>query len=344
MYRSLRPVAVLASSFIVLALIGCDLGPIDPALVLSIEVGSTEYAHDGTLDFGMVSPLDEPLVVTAELRNITEKDITVTAVSVDNLVFVAGTPALPFTVAGGESVELSLSFDPTASGAAVAGLSATIDGADLPFVLNLTGEGNFPPVAEVIVNVTDADPSAMNGTYELTAETSLDGNRVYALPGSEYKLYGEEYGGSIYWFFGTDLVTANSLCEHATTNGGLSAPSTGPGWWEGSIAATPNTIGEIESPPYGMFVDVTVSANYRFADPESDVEGTTLFQWFRSEPSDMMGSYTEISGAVFQSYTLVAADKDCHVQVRVTPVAESGITGGEPIILGPGPKIRLPPT
>jgi hypothetical protein len=81
--------------------------------------------------------------------NLLESDVTVNTVTIDNASYSALAPTLPVTVAAGESIAVSLSFEPTSSGVELAVLSVTIEGVAQPFVLNLTGEGNYPPAAGV---------------------------------------------------------------------------------------------------------------------------------------------------------------------------------------------------
>ena len=256
-----------------------------------------------------------------------------------------GKEALPFTVIAVESISASLIFGPTASGAVTAVLSAVIDGADLPFVLNLSGEGNYPPVAEAIVEVSGAGTAAVNGTYYRTEEIE-DECPVYRLTGTDYRIYraNPEVLG---WFIDNDFTFGPVHYGNWTET--LTAPNgTIEDWWVGEdgVADPPSTVGEIvsssgavDSLPQG---DV-ISPNFVYADAEGNTEGTTLYQWYRSDaPDDPTGTYSPISGEIDSSYTVVVADNGYHFKVLVTPVATDGITTGEPVWFGPSPQVVIP--
>ena len=334
----------MLSSIVLASLVisGCFLISVDSSGALSIDIDAAVYAYDATFDFGPVDPAAGPATVTAGIVNITERNVTVTALSVNNVVFAVETPALPATIAAGESAEVSLSFDPENSENLEGILSVTIDRADIPFVLNLRGEGNYAPVAEVIVNVTGGIPD-MTGIYELSSEPSPDGYRVYAVPDNSYTLYGMDAEGYPRWHLDTDLDDGNGhLCEYASSRDGLSAPSVPSSDWSPiDCEVAPDTVGEIGSPSAFLMEDDTVTANYRYSDAEGDPAGTPLYQWYRSDTADPTGSYTAITGAASVSYTLVFGDVERHLQVLVTPLAQNGTSPGQPVILGPGPRVYL---
>ncbi|MGX2959375.1 S-layer homology domain-containing protein [Peribacillus sp. JNUCC 23] len=71
--------------------------------------------------------------------------------------------------------------------------------------------------------------------------------------------------------------------------------------------------------------------NYTYSDNESDLEGTSTYQWYRAD--DETGTNkTAISGATSNSYTLVAEDGNKYIFFEVTPVAHSGETTGIPVL------------
>jgi len=70
---------------------------------------------------------------------------------------------------------------------------------------------------------------------------------------------------------------------------------------------------QITGDPY---VGDALTADYVFSDPDGDLEGSTLFQWYRDG--------AEISGATNSSYTLSAQDLGTTTSVNVTPVSATG--------------------
>lgn len=81
----------------------------------------------------------------------------------------------------------------------------------------------------------------------------------------------------------------------------------------------------------GIFTEgETLEAKYDYSDPENDAEGTSIFQWYRSD--DTQGTNeSEISGATSLSYTLLNADGGKYIRFAVTPVAQTGelLTGNK---------------
>ncbi|MCK4514118.1 MAG: hypothetical protein KAU31_02610 [Spirochaetaceae bacterium] len=340
MKRGTRLVLLSVVVGVSLLLAGCFARSMNPAVVFNVVVDVTTYEYDATLDFGLVNPEGDPSVVAAELLNITDGDITVTGVSTDNALFSVETEALPFTVSAGESTSASLTFDPTASGAVTAVLSAVIDGADLPFVLNLSGEGNYPPVVEAIVEVSGAGTAAANGTYYRTGEVG-QGYPVYRL-GTDYVLYGWDNDG-IEWLIDDDLDSGSYLYS-LHTGGCYTAPNGTPSDWFTGVGDTPDptTVGEIKSSLgslYWLPQDDVISPNYLYSDVEEDTEGATLYQWYRLDTPT--GTYLPIPGETDSSYTVVIGDDGYYLKVLVTPVATDGFTTGEPVWFGPSPPVSV---
>ncbi len=344
MNRGARLVLFSVVVGISLLLSGCFTRSMNPVDVFTVKVNSTVYGHDATLGFGPVNPDGDPSVAAGELHNITDVDITVTEVSTDNAVFSVETEALPFTVLAGESTSVSLIFDPTASGAVGAVLTAVTDRTDLPFVLNLSGEGNYPPVANAIVEVSGAGTTAVNGTYYRTDEVG-QGYPVYRF-GTDYVLYGWPNDG-IEWLIDDDLDSGSDLYS-LHTGGCYTAPNGTPAHWFTGVGDTPDptTVGEIKSSlgsVYQLPEGDEISPNYRYSDAEDDTEGTTLYQWYRSDaPEVPAGTYSPISGEIGSSYTVGLGDVDSYLKVLVTPVATDGITTGAAVWFGPSPIVFEP--
>lgn len=69
-------------------------------------------------------------------------------------------------------------------------------------------------------------------------------------------------------------------------------------------------------------VGSTLTGAYNFSDPDGDVEGVSIFQWYRGSSA--------ISGAVSKTYVVVAADSGQILRFEVTPVAATGASPGSP--------------
>ena len=341
MKRGTRLVLLSVVVGVSVLLAGCFTRSVDPADVFKVVIDLTDYAYDATLDFGLVNPDGDPSVVAGELHNITDGDITVTGVSTDNAVFSVGTEALPFTVLAGESTSVSLTFDPAASGAVTAVLTAVIDGADLPFIMSLVGEGNYPPAAEAIVEVSGAGTAAANGTYYRTDETE-NTYPVYRLTGTDYRMYGANLD-EIAWLIDDDFDTEFDFYSHYSNT--YSAPNGATSdWGEGTgTLPRPSSIGEIKSSSgavYDLPAGDVISPNYLYADSEADAEGTTLYQWYRSDAFDPTGAYSLIEGETGSPHTVDGSGGySYYLKVLVTPVATDGITTGEPVWFGPSPVV-----
>ena len=73
-----------------------------------------------------------------------------------------------------------------------------------------------------------------------------------------------------------------------------------------------------------------LSANYTYSDINHDLEGTSTYQWYRSD--DTKGTNeSAISGATSLNYTLLNADGGKYIRFAVTPVAKTGelLTGNK---------------
>jgi len=66
---------------------------------------------------------------------------------------------------------------------------------------------------------------------------------------------------------------------------------------------------------------------YTYADEDGDLEGSSLFQWFRYDDENGTNK-TAISGATSINYTITISDYNKYISCRVTPVAQTGTTPG----------------
>ncbi len=95
-----------------------------------------------------------------------------------------------------------------------------------------------------------------------------------------------------------------------------------------SSAVTANTV------PTASAVNITgqlsygatLTGSYTYSDAESDAEGVTTFQWYRS--STTSGPGAAIAGATSSTYSLTLTDVGQYISFGVTPVAATGTTTG----------------
>jgi hypothetical protein len=326
-----------------LVLAGCFLVSIDPTLAVSVDIDLESYGYNATFDFGPVDPDTGPATVTATIVNVTEGDITVASIAVDEASFQLETPEFPTTYLPGESVVVSLSFDPADSAVVAGVLTVTLADLAVPFGLNLLGEGNYPPTAREAIVVSGAGTALADGTYyrDGTLNVDLDGVPIpyYENPVTGYRIFGED-GDGIDWGIdassdGTDIlyrqysgVVGPESDGWSTQNGDAPAP----------VSVGPFTMDDM----YIVYPGDLIEGSYVFDDTEGDSEGLSLYQWLRSDTSDYDGTYSPISGATASDYTVVEADGDRYLMLEITPVAETGITTGLPLLIGPTPQVYIP--
>lgn len=133
----------------------------------------------------------------------------------------------------------------------------------------------------------------------------------------------------------TDIMTVGSTL---LPNGGTLISKDGYGI---QADLTLNNVGSTsgiifgQAPPQALNVSITGTAqvgstlngSYLYKDADSDVEGNSIFKWYRSEDTLGMNKIA-ISNATTRSYTLQAADIGKYISFEVTPVARTGkITG-----------------
>jgi hypothetical protein len=324
--------------------------------VAQLVIESTQYGYDATVNFGLANPDGAPVVLAGTLENLLGRDVTVESAEVDGDSFSVDTPALPVTIAKDESVGVSLSFAPKGSGEKTGTLTIVFAGQNEPFVLNLTGEGNYPPVAYAAVTVTGTEPRPYHGTYIRSGtkteyllpnpglgvpETYLSPS--YVLPGTVYTIWAAATDGRMGWVIDDDFVydggvnTAYYGYEYSPY--ALVAPSGDEShfWLPKTGDANGTTVvGEIDAPNGDYAASgQTISAHYLYSDAENDPKGVATFQWLISD--SMNGPFTAIDGETGAELIVGASMNmdEKYLAVEVTPVAESGITTGEPAFLGP---------
>ncbi len=69
--------------------------------------------------------------------------------------------------------------------------------------------------------------------------------------------------------------------------------------------------------------DEKLTINYNYSDIDGDLEGESLYQWYRADDEDGTNEKA-ISGATSSTYTLINADGGKFIRFAVTPVAQTG--------------------
>jgi len=104
------------------------------------------------------------------------------------------------------------------------------------------------------------------------------------------------------------------------------------GGWHGAACDEPDNAAPIAQNPGigGSLVDgQLLTGQYTYFDGDSDLEGTSTFQWYRAD--DGAGTNAApISGAIAQTYSLTGADVGSFIGFEVVPVAQSGASPGAP--------------
>lgn len=74
-------------------------------------------------------------------------------------------------------------------------------------------------------------------------------------------------------------------------------------------------------------VDQELTGTYTYSDAESDLEGTSIYQWYRADDNSGANTAT-IAGATKQAYTTQVADAGKFLRFEVIPVAQTGTSPG----------------
>jgi hypothetical protein len=92
-------------------------------------------------------------------------------------------------------------------------------------------------------------------------------------------------------------------------------------------------------------VGQTITGTYNYSDPENDLEGATIYTWYRADNADGTGrvqvSSTNRSITPSPSYTTVIADAGQYIFLEVTPKAITGETSGSDVLSEPFGPIAL---
>jgi len=89
-------------------------------------------------------------------------------------------------------------------------------------------------------------------------------------------------------------------------------------------------------------VGQTLWGSYTYYDADNDTQSGTTFRWLRSD--SQTGTYSAITGATSQSYTVVQADLGKYLKFEVTPRASTGISPGTTVLSSPTGQVTGAPS
>ena len=350
-----KSIAILLSlTLLILFFINsCDDGSTttpDLTLLYGITIDDTSYDNNATYNFGVAEAENGSKTATLNLTNNGETSITVASVVLSFSVnYSISVPEMPFTAEPGDSTAVSVTFSPTASGTKTAIIRITVDGLTDPFVLNLSGEGNYPPTVKFGMTVTDAGVAGANGFYERNDFLSplAELSPRYDKTGTtDYYSYIYNVSDTYAWCI-DDSLTADRVSNRPFYDNAywLAIPMVPPsGEWTARMYST-----ETADFPVITVQDITgisgtvgeeLTANYYYNDTEGDAEdpSAAAFQWYSSDTVD--GTYTAINGATNKTFT--PDTSGVFLKVQVTPAAATGFLPGTANMSSATREIVLP--
>ena len=199
---------------------------------------------------------------------------------------------------------------------------------------------NTVPVATnvIITGITEVG-EILTGTYDFEdADGDLEDLSTYRWLRDGVEIVGAT--STTYVLVDADI---NTLISFEVTPDALTGPS--PGDPVESLAVGP--ILAANSAPTATDVNISgvaevgevLTGNYTYTDADGDFEGTSTYRWLRDD--------VEISGAIFQTYTLTIDDESSDISFEVTPVATNGVLVGAPVVspqVGPVLPANTAPT
>nr|WP_321248061.1 hypothetical protein [uncultured Psychroserpens sp.] len=109
--------------------------------------------------------------------------------------------------------------------------------------------------------------------------------------------------------------------------------------WENIYCPTTNTTPMASSVTFSgtMSIGNSLTGSYNYVDNEADLEGTSMFQWYRADDASNTNAIA-ITGENAISYTTSAIDNGKYLAFGVKPIAQTGALTGSEVIssyLGP---------
>jgi len=176
---------------------------------------------------------------------------------------------------------------------------------------NRTNAGNLPELGDqlaVTYDYSDADNDPESGTtFQWYRADDASGTNAAQIAGAT---------DSIYTVASADLD--KFLRVDVTPNDGTDAGTL--------VSSSYSEVAASNQPPSAGTVTITgtpgigdtLTADYTYSDPESDLESGTTFQWYVA--ADEVGTgLTPITGATSNTYVVTPAEEGAYIRVEVTP-------------------------
>ncbi|NOY08479.1 MAG: hypothetical protein GXP33_06530 [Spirochaetes bacterium] len=314
-----------------------------PNYSFSVLFNDTAFnTETDTLDFGPVKAGSAGSEVTGTISNDGDTAFSVTAIALGDSAssYSLTIPTLPYTIEPGKTADFSLAFTPESSGVITTKLtiSYTAD-TDKSVEINITGEGNYAPVAQFGIDVSDSTAYSQVEGFYVKDGGSHNLRPTYKKSGAtDYYIYFLNPDGS-FWGIGTYPFDDRYPYFGEGTDGPLcyiGVLSSANYYYppEHELASGLNWVENYTNTPVitvktgitrALGSDV-LTANYHYSDSEGDAESGTSYQWYRSDTAE--GTYTEITVATAKQYTIDPnKDYDKYIKVKVTPADDKGIAG-----------------
>jgi hypothetical protein len=294
---------------IVASIISCTNGntpsetALDATSPIVFTIDGTEYETEASYDFGFVDPDSTGITKTITLKNTGDNEITVTSITLsDDVNYSLTIPALPSTTAVDGTAEVVLTFRPQGSGDLNATVSIQVDGIDDPFVLNLTGEGNYAPTVKFGIKVSGAGTDNANGFYERLGFKNLYPYYETTTIPKYYCFYKDPNTG---WVVSSSIDTLPEYSVLDDVRDPMVPPTSGWVIASGDSPAPSLTLHDIAETENA--VELPLTANYLYSDAEGDAEASTTYQWYNSSDGE---NFTEISGATSKIYESVSSKSE----------------------------------
>ena len=283
---------------------------------------------NSTLAFGSVQA-GTTKTLSATVTNLGTTSVTISSVSFSTQYYSLTSPALPVTVAPGQSVPVSVQFNPNAAGSFNATVTITSDASPSTNTFAVSGTGtatdgelDLNPASEAFGNVDTGSTASVTVTLTNAGGTAVNVSQA-TISGTGFKLSGittpltlnasqnttftvsfaPTTGGSV-----TGAVTITS----DGSNSPLTMPLTGTGVAPGALTATPTSLG---------FGSIVVGSNSSLTDKLTNTGATSI------TISQVSASGTGFSVSGITTPMTLSAGQSTNISVKFAPAATGAASG-----------------
>lgn len=171
----------------------------------------------------------------------------------------------------------------------------------------ISANGTFTDTVSFVLPTPPSDQNRIRVKFRIFGDSDGDGNTVYSYV--QESGYGSPTG--YYQYLNIDRNVAPEARNVSITN------------------------------PEFAKVGQTLQGSYTYYDADKDTQSGTTFRWLRCD--SQTGTYTAITGATNQSYTVVQADLGKYLKFEVTPRASTGISPGTTVLSSPTGQVTGAP-